>query len=638
MYSKLLVLGMLLMTAAAAAADYKSHPPLRDSRLLPGPPLTRNEARFVDPQRGADNADGSERNPWQTINRALNDAAPGLTIYLRGGTYYENVYAALTGTADAPITIRSYPGERAIVDGGIPAFFADSANAWEPAPDGADGEYRSSRPWPNLRDCIGAFGDSMVGLQTYWHRIDLQAKNEYWQHSKGEDAKPVYCGPGLWYDRNSGYLHARLAHTNLDGFPNYQGETDPRKLPLVIAPFRSVPLRLDGCQHVTIADLVIRGGGYDTVVIRQSADVIFDNVVVHCGTYGLRAMGLERFRFLRSALFGNMPPWGFRTENRLRSRRAQRDIARLTAHALLVTAGFSEFSVFAFPCNNDWEIAWSEFTDGHDGPYLGGMNVHFHHNVVDALHDDGIYLSPMYPYTSGTVRIEQNRFSRCLTSLAFGGPNQTTDDIYIYRNIFDLRGRVNYNRPSGPEPGKRSSGSVMGDHGSPPWPQMKIYHNTVVQAQPARRSGMRLFNATAAERPRRLFNNILFHQAGLPRFQGADPARGLIADANLYWLPGTAEATANAYFNKFRGSDAYAASKTDYAAGSTTHSRAADPQLTDVEGGVFVPAAGSPAAGGGVVIPADWPDPLRPAGGGSPDIGAVPVGDEMPACGRFAGR
>ena len=45
------------------------------------------------------------------------------------------------------------------------------------------------------------------------------------------------CGPGVWYDMKTGRIHARLGHTNLAhlGDQNYRGETDPRKLPLVIA-------------------------------------------------------------------------------------------------------------------------------------------------------------------------------------------------------------------------------------------------------------------------------------------------------------------------------------------------------------------------------------------------------------------
>lgn len=34
--------------------------------------------------------------------------------------------------------------------------------------------------------------------------------------------------------------------------------------------------------------------------------------------------------------------------------------------------------------------------DTHDGLYLGGTDYRFHHNRIEALQDDGLYLSPMY--------------------------------------------------------------------------------------------------------------------------------------------------------------------------------------------------------------------------------------------------
>jgi len=38
-------------------------------------------------------------------------AETGDTLYLRAGSYFENIYCALTGTEKSQITIRSYPGD-----------------------------------------------------------------------------------------------------------------------------------------------------------------------------------------------------------------------------------------------------------------------------------------------------------------------------------------------------------------------------------------------------------------------------------------------------------------------------------------------------------------------------------------------
>src|SRR5262249_4095662 len=140
--------------------------------------------------------------------------------------------------AEMPITIRSYPGELAIIDAGIREFYEDPANAWEPVP-GSDGEYRSKKTYTQGGG-FGNFGDSMVPLHRYINFNDLRSKNELWNAGLGarkDDPKGIYCGPGVRRDPETGRIHIRLAHTELAGLGAhaYRGETDPRKIPLVIA-------------------------------------------------------------------------------------------------------------------------------------------------------------------------------------------------------------------------------------------------------------------------------------------------------------------------------------------------------------------------------------------------------------------
>jgi dUTPase len=71
---------------------------------------------------GSPSGDGSINNPWdlQTALYQPTSVQPGDTIWVRGGTYGNGTgifYAQLVGTAQAPIIVRQYPGERAIIDG-----------------------------------------------------------------------------------------------------------------------------------------------------------------------------------------------------------------------------------------------------------------------------------------------------------------------------------------------------------------------------------------------------------------------------------------------------------------------------------------------------------------------------------------
>ncbi len=59
------------------------------------------------------------------LTTALNQAQAGQEIVLRGGVYYQGgISLPRSGTAGAPIVIRGYPGETAVMDGADPASFA----------------------------------------------------------------------------------------------------------------------------------------------------------------------------------------------------------------------------------------------------------------------------------------------------------------------------------------------------------------------------------------------------------------------------------------------------------------------------------------------------------------------------------
>ena len=51
-----------------------------------------------------------------------------------------------------------------------------------------------------------------------------------------------------------------------------------------------------------------------------------------------------------------------------------RDITRFNTHALLVSDANREFSVYAYPFSDDWEIAYSDFSDAHDDLHPGTPN------------------------------------------------------------------------------------------------------------------------------------------------------------------------------------------------------------------------------------------------------------------------
>ena len=637
-----------------------SHPPIREAPPLPKRPMAKGRGLFVDPLSGDDAASGSKARPWKTINHSLKQLKAGDTLYLREGTYFENVYCAVAGTEEKPITIRAFPREKVVIDGGLPEFQTSPAEMWEPNPKGGPGEFVSTRSYMNIRDVLGLFGDSMVGLQTYWHVEDLRTENEFWDvDPETKVVKWVYCGPGLWYDKQSGHIHARLAHTHIDNpeVTNYAGETDPRNLPLVVAPFNSVPLFVDQAMHVRFQDLTIRGGGFNTVVLQFGVNLEFDNVTVYCATYGLRSRSTGPMRFVNSALYGMIPPWAFRTENGLytytptnydpfwkQEGAPTRNVARLPTHAVLVTEGSFEFEVFYYPHNHDWEIANSEFTDGHDGVYLSGSNIRFHHNWVDNFQDDAIYLSSPSPYFSDNIRIYQNLITRSLMAFGChsrGGPDGGT---HIYRNVADLRQGINSQRPTSKNPaGVLTNYHIFLVHGRELLgiEPMNFYQNTFICRVMSGGYCHRTLCSVNQRSPRRVFNNIFVYlnRYGRMPVYAKPPFPDVQCGGNLHWCSNPEVELPKDYLAKARNCALSKALQENEAPGWAANSMTADPVFvkfdpTPASSNDYRLQKDSPAIGKGLPLPEDWEDPLRPADGGKPDIGALPVGAEPLRVGR----
>lgn len=66
---------------------------------------------------------GTQAAPWN-LAHALSGAGgairPGNTVCIMGGTYPGRFVPNLNGTVDQPIVVRSYPGQRVVIDGGLP--------------------------------------------------------------------------------------------------------------------------------------------------------------------------------------------------------------------------------------------------------------------------------------------------------------------------------------------------------------------------------------------------------------------------------------------------------------------------------------------------------------------------------------
>jgi len=624
------------VSAFAADVAFRSHPPMRPLPVPSQRPLGKGPSFFVDPIKGVDRNPGSQALPWKTLTLAIPQLKPGDTLYLRGGAYYESVFIDIAGTAEKPITIRSFPGELAIVDAGLREFLEDPAHAWEPVPQGADGEYRSVKAYA-FGGHFGHFADSMVPLHPYLNLEDLRSANEFWHAGvakRGDDPKGIYCGPGVRRDLETGRIYVRLAHTKLPGLGEnaYQGETDPTKLPLVIAGHeRAIEIR--GGEHLRLQDLVIRGAWRFTIEIaedvedttRDAHDIQLDGLTIYGGDYNLVTRRTNNLHVTNCSFRGHGAPWHSRAHHKYR------------AHAgYLVQAG-----------GKDHEFANCTFTDHHDAVQFWAVeNLKFHHNHLDNFNDDGFEAGPKR--ASGRMLVYQNVMTRCLSPFTLHGPpgvkpqavesEQPGSGVYIFRNVIDMRQGTYRAIPTEPDPTGAYLNSptegIAHDHGSPLWPNYYVYHNTFLVSESERRGhyGFRWSTATRMT-TRRVFNNIFVQVEGVPGFRVFPLADDdFQADGNLHWAVKEGTQLKIDPFEKFRKSPLLTASQKVYAPGWFAHDRFADPQFLSIGDGK-TPSdlrlhKDSAAVNAGVKLPNTWPDDLREKDEAQPDVGAFPLGIE----------
>lgn len=656
-----IVSSVCFFTVGTAAADpaWRTHPPMRPLPTASERPLGDGPASFVDPTRGDDAHDGGEPAPWKTLGHALRRLNPGDTLYLREGVYYEHPALSRSGTEAAPITIRAYPGESVIIDGGLRDFLEHPETAWEPNPDGVAGEFVSTRSYLDLDDrrvptqflpaaweplwgiederpiALGHFADSMVPLHGYRIVEDLRSDNEFWIGNKHEMRDTgIYCGPGLWFNRETGRIHIRLAHHQLSGLGEraYRGETDPRKLPLVISVgFGDDVLRVNGVRHVRIQDLVFRGATGSPMIHVYGADhVALDHCTVFGGFPGLMSNASQNVTVTNCAFRGLAAPWTSRAHMKYRG-----------------TASYQIILQDNQPRNENIEFAWCEFTDDHDFAFLRVVkNLQFHHNYVDNFNDDGLECGPKL--RDHTLFIYQNRIGRCLIPLTQHEiePDESPLDhdpatgVYLYRNVIDLRGGTYKGPPAEPDPSGaflHGEGHLVGDHGSPTWPVIHAYHNTLLRETPVFRNYY-LFGLGAQglrNTERDVFNNIFVQLDRLPGvgFVGMKEAADVREGGNLIWRVIEGPQLEVDPFAKFRASPLFESSRQRYEPGWTTQDLVADPQFVNLYADWSQPSdlrlrKTSPAVDAGVEVPDEWPDPLREEDGGEPDIGVLPLGVE----------
>jgi hypothetical protein len=158
---------------------------------------------------GDDSGAGTLAAPLRTIQRAVDLAQPGQTIFLRGGTYAPstNIQILKNGTSSQPITMRNYNNERVVVDGENMPFTPGALDSTIPRPE---------------RGALHVEGDwwRFIGLEIIhgpYGIFGLDSSNNYYERLVTRDN--YESGFHLFLTSNNNQI------INLDSY----GNRDPRK-------------------------------------------------------------------------------------------------------------------------------------------------------------------------------------------------------------------------------------------------------------------------------------------------------------------------------------------------------------------------------------------------------------------------
>ncbi|MCF6158847.1 MAG: hypothetical protein E3K32_09805 [wastewater metagenome] len=567
---------------------------------------------------GSDSNNGSLSAPWETIKSSIPKLQPGDTLLVRGGTYYESeIVTDIRGTESNRITIKNYPGEEPVIDGGYREFREVPNSDWE-LYDSKRDIYRSVDTYPDAGMVYGYFGsdNDNYRLVSYERYNDLSSDNEDYTNSGN-----IYIGPGVFWKSSDKRIYIRLQPGKQAIFMGYKisSDTDPRSTKLYIFPHHEIFTFKKGGSYINIEGMNLRYQNNILEFKSKSHHISIKNCTMRGGrTPVLVCDGAHNLLFDGITFKGSVPPWIAWSDVKCGAK---------PGHSFQGPAIGIQRSA------NTIEIRNCLFHSTWDGinATKKSFNLYIHHNEFRNTRDDVVQLG------SGCYDVEINDNKMIFVSKGVSrhgsGSSRKPGTKYVHHNIIDcskpmLGGRQDPNklldekrrgpdndgmvwaRPFGSH---RAGGYGRGD----PW---KIYNNTVILGQEINNRGagheyvLKRFYRNC---PQEVYNNIFIQTMDHWLARESRVADGSqIYDGNVYFR--TVDNPKNYFFlswkdrrdskdftslEAFKSSLYFHVTKKYYSPGWEASGVEADPQLDDE----YRPNPGSPAAKGAVPLPAGWP-------------------------------
>ncbi|MFL5800062.1 MAG: fibronectin type III domain-containing protein [Actinomycetota bacterium] len=484
---------------------------------------------------GSDSNPGTFVAPWKTFRHAATQLTPGSTLYLRGGTYFEaGVSISAQGSATAPITIASYPGETAVLDGGLP-YFAQAPNSEWQIVDPSIGLYRSVRTFPSSSVVRAWLLDDDVQLVQYSSSANLTS-TYYGPEVVGT---PEYIGPGIQL-QSDGHLYMRLT-PNPNDLKDATGstiaavplDTDPNHHPMSVF-MSDALLSFSGARYLSFENLRFQGSvrmfdGTATNITVADSRLLY-------GTYGIvvRA-GDANWTFTNDEWDNGVPGWLYWTD---------------VKDSNGIHEAYPEFQSEVISTDGPvvgFVVSSNTIRDGFDGVHLsdGSHDDRIVHNFFVRLHDDGMEIRQG---AGGNVEVAGNMFWDVASGISTGDSSSTSPagPVYIHNNVID-----NSTLGRGGRPGNQESSNWVpwmtldpsSTHSSSRAGWWDFYNNTIVTRRSVTYNWDPSGPAIWASANKSVYNNIFYSLDDRIIFRDDSLSSGANYDGDVVWRVAAPQST-----------------------------------------------------------------------------------------------
>ena len=261
----------------------------------PAPVPVVNGAYYVSPS-GSDANPGTLASPFRTVLKGLTVVGPGQTLYVRGGTYVEDIKnpPIRPGTPSARVSVVAYPGERPVVQGLLwlmgPSYWTlDGINVtWRNGNSSVDHmvriingvgwEFRNAEIW-GARSFAGLLvAGTTVGQPAGWRVSGNCIHDTYPANAEYQDHN-MYINTGLGAGAGTVDHNVMFNATNGENIKVGGGTSAPT----------------EGSANVTVSHNTFYNGLQPILLADGSRNIVFERNIVTLGTngYAMRAYHLS---------------------------------------------------------------------------------------------------------------------------------------------------------------------------------------------------------------------------------------------------------------------------------------------------------------------------------------------------------